>query len=84
MPPATALGTLIDVYAAGRAGDVSRRIGHTEIVGSTGFGAGAEAVARFGLGEATSVDLVVTPPRDKAHTYAGVAADALVRVGGGC
>lgn len=84
LPPATAIGSIVDVYAAGAAGDAGRRIGHTEVVASTGFGAGTEALARFGLGAATEVDLVVTDPGGRSRTYAGVRADALVRVGGGC
>ncbi len=79
------IGTRVDVYAAGGAGDAAALIGSREIVASLGYTAGVERIAHLGLGEITDVDVVVTPPLPhEPITLTAVAADRHVRVGGVC
>jgi hypothetical protein len=78
------VGTRVDVYEAGMAGDEAGLIGSREITATVGYTAGVELVAHFGLGEATEVDLVVSPPGGEVSTLEGVAADQQIQVGGDC
>lgn len=55
-------GTTVAIYQADGAGDPDALLGFREITVSQGYSAGNEAVAHFGLGDVTSVDIVVTPP----------------------
>jgi len=52
------VGAIVDVFEAG----TDLRIATVPIVASTGYGSGAEPVARAGIGSATAVDLVVRLP----------------------
>ncbi len=79
------VGTRVDIYAAGGAGDSAALLGSREIVASLGYTAGVLQVAHFGLGDATTVDVIVTPPRGaEPVTVDGVAADQHIRLPGGC
>lgn len=79
------IGAVVSVYEAGHLGDPERLIGMREITASTGYGAGAEPVARFGLGDAAVVDLEVRlPGRADPRRVRDVVTDRFVRVGGDC
>jgi hypothetical protein len=78
-------GTVVRVYEAGRSGDPEALLGHREIVVSQGYSAGNEAVAHFGLGGVTEVDVVVSPPPAfDPITLVGVVADQHLRLPNGC
>lgn len=79
------VGAVVSVYEAGHAGDPERLLGRTEISAQTGYGAGAEPVARFGLGEVSTVDVEIRRPRaEDVATLRYVAADRWIRVGASC
>jgi hypothetical protein len=78
------VGTRVDVYESGRAGELSALIGSREIVASVGYTAGVERSAHFGLGTFTQVDIVVTPPLPNASITMTVATDQHVRLPDGC
>ncbi len=79
---AMGIGARVDVYEAGRAGDGDARIGSREIAKGYGYASSQEAVAHFGLGERTEVDLVVTLPHGKGRlTRRGVKADQRITIG---
>jgi hypothetical protein len=78
------VGTRVDVYEPGRAGDPAALIGSREIVASVGYTAGVERFAHFGLGDLTEVDVVVTPPLPNAPITVTVSADQHVRFPSGC
>lgn len=76
------VGSDVAVYAAGHAADTGHLLGRRSVVASAGFGAGVEPVARFGLGDVDTVDVVVTPVRGAAATFPDVPADSLVAQAG--
>ncbi|MBA2338421.1 MAG: CRTAC1 family protein [Acidimicrobiia bacterium] len=79
------VGTTVAVYEAGGAGDLDRLVGIREIVATVGYTAGIEQIAHLGLGDATEVDVVVTPPPGHDPiTLTGVAADQHLRLPNGC
>ncbi len=78
------VGTRVDVYGAGAAGDRSQLLGSREIVAGVGYTAGVERIAHFGLGDATEVDIVVTPPAPHQPITLTTAADRHVRLPSGC
>ncbi len=78
------VGTRVDVFSSGAAGDPAHLLGSREIVASVGYSAGIERIAHFGLGEATAVDVVVTPPAPHDPITLTLAADRHVRVPSGC
>ncbi|WP_432560102.1 CRTAC1 family protein [Granulicoccus sp. GXG6511] len=81
----TGVGAEVSVYEAGHAGDPAHLLGRTEISAQSGYGAGAEPVARFGLGEASTVDVEIRRPRtETVETLRGVEADRWIRVGAAC
>lgn len=78
-------GTVVAVYEEGGAGDPARLLGVREISVSQGYSAGNEAVAHFGLGMRTAVDVVVVPPLGFAEiTERSVAGDRRLRFPYGC
>lgn len=78
-------GTEVAVYEAGGAGDSERLLGLREITVTQGYSAGNEPIAHFGLGDVTSVDVVVTPPLGaEVITLEGLPADQHVRLPAGC
>ncbi len=78
------VGTRIDVYEAGGTGDPKRLLGSREIVATVGYTAGVERTAHFGLGDATAVDIVVTPPLPHEPMAFLATVDAHIRLPDGC
>ncbi|MFV2000832.1 MAG: FG-GAP repeat domain-containing protein [Acidimicrobiia bacterium] len=78
------VGTRVDVYESGRAGELSALIGSREIVASVGYTAGVERFAHFGLGSLTEVDIVVTPPLPNEPITMTVLAGQNLRLPNGC
>jgi hypothetical protein len=56
------IGAKVRVYRAGKAGEAPARLGYQEIGTGFGYCSGQEAVAHFGLEDATRCDLEVTLP----------------------
>lgn len=79
------VGAVVEVFAAGHLGESAGRLGSIEITASSGFGAGREPVARFGVGEHPLVDLRVHPPGGgDPIDAAGVPTDSFVSVQAAC
>lgn len=82
---ADGIGSQVTVYRAGHLGDPAHLLGRREITASTGFGAGAEPLARFGLGEESVVDVEIRPAGGGAGwRLTAVPTDRHLRVGAGC
>jgi hypothetical protein len=56
------IGTRVSVYEAGKAGDAKSLIGCQEIQTGYGYASGQPAIAHFGVGDRTNVDLVLEVP----------------------
>ena len=79
------VGTRVDVYQAGAAGDAAALLGSREIVASLGYTTGVQRIAHFGLGDVASVDVVVTPPfPHHPIVLEQVAANQHIRLPAGC
>lgn len=78
------VGSIVAAYEKGHAGEPEHLLGRQEVGASTGFGAGAEAIARFGLGAATGADVVVTQPGRGDIVLRDLPADSFVRAAGVC
>lgn len=80
------IGSRVEVFPAGALGDDAQRMGERVITAATGFAAGSAPVARFGLGDATAVDVRVHPPGGEPIDLPELDADQLVLVdaGAGC
>jgi len=76
-------GSIVEVFEDGGLGDASQLLGSRAITHSTGYGAGAEPVARFGLGEETAVDLRIRRP-DGDTDLEDVDVDQRVSIEGPC
>ena len=61
------VGSRVDLYEAGKAGDEDSRIGTREIATGFGYASSQEAVAHFGLGSRKVCDVVVTLPHGKGR-----------------
>ena len=59
------IGSRVEIYAPGKAGDEKSRLGVREIAAGFGYASGQEAVAHFGLGDREEVDVVVLLPNGK-------------------
>ena len=59
------IGARVDLYQPGHAGDADAPIGSREIATGFGYASSQEAIAHFGLGKQTVVDVVVTLPHGK-------------------
>ncbi len=59
------VGSLVEIYEAGKAGVAEARIGSREIATGYGYASTQEAIAHFGLGERTACDVVVTFPHGR-------------------
>lgn len=78
---AMGLGSKIKVYKAGRLGQAEDLIGSNEICISNGYASGQTAIAHFGLGETSNVDIEVILPHNKGKiTRKGVKANQLVTI----
>lgn len=64
---AMGIGARISVYEAGRKGRPEALVGCREIAVGFGYGSGQEAVAHFGLGDRSVVDLVIALPHGKGE-----------------
>ena len=77
------VGARVDVYPAGKLGEVAALLGSREIAVGYGYCSGQEARAHFGLGAEASVDVVVTLPHGKGkRTHKGVKANQTLTVKG--
>ena len=56
------IGTRVSVYEAGNAGDPKSLLGCQEIQTGYGYASGQPAIAHFGVGERTRIDLVLDVP----------------------
>jgi hypothetical protein len=75
------LGSKIMVYKTGRLGETEEMIGCNEICISNGYASGQIAVAHFGLGDVSTVDIEVVLPHDKGRIVReGVKANQLVTI----
>lgn len=78
-------GTRVEVYEAGRSGDPDRLVGMGEISLGRGYSAGLEPLLHLGLGDRTSVDLVVRPPQPhQPIRMEAVPVDRHLRLPDGC
>jgi hypothetical protein len=59
------IGSRVELYAAGQAGQAESRLGVREIATGYGYASSQEAVAHFGLGDRNLVDVVVVLPHGK-------------------
>lgn len=64
---AMGIGARIAVYEAGRAGEREAFVGCREIAVGFGYGSGQQAIAHFGLGDRSVVDLVIALPHGKGE-----------------
>jgi hypothetical protein len=75
------IGARVAVYRAGGLGRTGDLLGTATIETGNGFSSAAPAVAHFGLGEVTRVDIeVILPAGGAVLTRTGVAADQSLRV----
>ncbi|MDQ3310524.1 MAG: FG-GAP-like repeat-containing protein [Actinomycetota bacterium] len=78
-------GTTVSVYRAGKLGDPGSLLGTDEISPTQGYSAGVEMYAHVGLGDETSVDVLVTPPApNEPIQLRRVAVDRHLRLPDGC
>jgi len=75
-------GTVVDVYEEGSAGNPEALVGSRHIMVATGYAAGIQPVAHFGLGDRDAVDVVITTPVDESQVLTNVAADQHIELGG--
>jgi hypothetical protein len=64
---AMGIGSRVELFAPGRAGDEDARIGSREIATGFGYASSQEAVAHFGLADREACDIVVTLPHGKGR-----------------
>jgi hypothetical protein len=75
------IASKVRVYRAGQVGQAKALLGYDEIRTGVGFCSGQEAVAHFGLGNATKCDVEVTLPQGRGKVKKlGVRADQLLLV----
>lgn len=76
------VGSLVELYEAGKAGVAEARIGCREIATGYGYASSQEAIAHFGLGKRTACDIVVTLPHGRGTMIRkSVEADQRIVVG---
>ncbi|MCI0633454.1 MAG: CRTAC1 family protein [Actinobacteria bacterium] len=78
------IGARVSVYEAGGLGESDRLIGMREIVATEGYAAGQPAEAHFGLGSATTVDVLAELPDGDVVELPGVPSDRSLRLPSGC
>jgi enediyne biosynthesis protein E4 len=59
------IGSKVKIYSAGKLGEPAALLGFREINAGFGYCSGQEAIAHFGLGQTTQVDIEVTLPHGK-------------------
>lgn len=76
------VGTRVQVFAPGR---LESALGTIDITATVGYTAGVEALAHFGVGSLTEVDVVVTPPPPaEPIVLESVETDRHLRLPAGC
>ncbi len=78
------VGARIQLYEEGRVGDVEALLGARDITASLGYTAGVELMAHFGIGEAMTVDILVTSAGMDPVSLSGVEANSRIVVAGDC
>ncbi len=78
------VGARVKVFEQGRIADLAHLLGAAEITVSQGYTAGNEPVARFGLGEHSSVDVEVTVHGQAGSSLLGIGVDRRIAVATGC
>jgi len=61
------IGSRVEVYPAGKAGDTQARLGCREIAVGFGYASGQEAIAHFGLADHDRCDIVVILPHGQGR-----------------
>lgn len=61
VPDATGVGTVVEAYRPGGAGDPDALVARAEVIVGQGYGAGSPPVAHLGLGDVGEVDLILRP-----------------------
>lgn len=80
-----AIGSRVEIYAAGRAGDIDALLGAREISATVGYCSGSTQTAHFGIGDVSRVDIVVRAPwTGEVHERRRVSAGRAVCVGDAC
>jgi hypothetical protein len=74
------IGSRVQVYESGRAGDPDGLLGVQEINVGTGYASGHVAVTHFGLGDAETVDVVVRFPTGETRLVDDIAVDQRLTV----
>lgn len=74
------IGSRINVFKSGKLGDAKSLLGTQEIAIGYGYCSGQEAVAHFGLGEETDVDIEVIFPHNQGRQQLQASADQRVIV----
>lgn len=78
---AMGIGTRIDLYETGHAGDPRRLLGSREIATGFGYASSHQAVAHFGLGKRETCDVVLTLPWGKGRrVHKAVRANRRIRL----
>lgn len=76
------IGTRVQVFESGES---EHPIGTIDLSPTTGYSAGIELIAHFGLGSRTEADIVVTPPLPhQPFVLQGVPSDRHLRLPAGC
>ena len=76
------VGSRVNLYEAGKAGEADALLGCREIATGYGYASGQPAIAHFGLGKTTRCDVEVIFPHDKGRlVQSNVEADRRVSVG---
>jgi hypothetical protein len=78
------VGTRVAAYEPGGSGEPARLVASGEIVASEGYTSAGELVAHLGLGGATDVDLVVSPPGRPEIALPSVPVDRHLTFPSGC
>jgi hypothetical protein len=79
----TGVGSRIAAYEAGHINEAEALIGLQEIAVASGYGAGRQPAAHFGLGGTSHVDLVIQTPDGFSELH-DVTADQHLRWPDGC
>lgn len=74
------IGAQVRLFAAGQLGKTGALLGFQEIGTGYGYASGQPALAHFGLGTATKVDIEIRFPNGKTLQRIGVTADQLLNI----
>ena len=76
------IGAVVRAYSTGHLGEPEHLLGRSDIAVGTGYASGEEALAHFGLGEATRCDLRITWGQHRIDWWTDIEADQLLSVYG--